>query len=529
MAVRTPALAMAEGVVGDFYWDYCDILRGAYGVSESLYDQRVLAFMALKLLCDNGRLTFSFDPSRNFDQTTFKGKSAKETFLQIVRNLEKFDRTSDSFRQAQSLNDPESTLDTVESCLKYLNTPETFDLTAYVNELSDEHLQMVLSVYRNKADFRGYPREGYKDLYEQTVWRMRNSGKRSISGQLTGQHFTQRSIIELMCKASLGKVKKRQRICIYDPTCGVGSMLMESYFIFSEERPDSSIEVYGQELSPQVWMLAKIFLEVAEIPNQIARGNTLTQPAFAGGINSADSFDFIIANPPFGVDWKHSYDKVVADVAADGRSLWVPPGVTEPPLPRRSDGQFLFMLHIVQLMTRSRAKGKSAHAAVITSGSLLSVGGAESGEARIRRALFEHDLVSCVLEQPPGMFTNTDIVTHVWFLDATDRRRNPWPGFVKLVRANNGVEPLFSPHPAPKDKMKNGYSAVDIQRLAEEVVGKTETIALSKFAATPDVSGFSMQKEVPAPSDSKGPSLFELEDSMKTLVRLLAETTGVLA
>lgn len=517
--------------IGDFYWDYADILRGGYGISETMYDQRVLALMALKLMCDNRKLNFSFDYRANFDQGLFDEKSTKKTLLQIVRNLTLFNRTS-YFQQEKRFNVEESDETATESCLSYLNHPLVFDLTSYIAELDEVHLEMVLDIYMNKANFVGYPHHAFKDLYEQTVWRMKNSGKRSISGQLTGQHFTQKAIVRLMCMASMARIGDMQKIAVYDPACGTGSMLMESYFCFKEQLASREIKVFGQELNPQLWMLAKIFLEISEIPNVIACGNTLTKPAFKEGFGADGSFEFIVANPPFGVDWKHSYRQVQLEMeSAEHSAYFVVKQDGKIILPKKSDGQFLFMLHIAKTIVDSRKRGSKAAAAIISSSSLLSSGGRQSSEALIRAALFSEGIVNAVLEQPKSMFTNTDIVTHIWFLDsfvAYETQGRP----LKLIKADNGTDPHFVAHAYPRDKMKNTYNWGNLERLVYEIVEEgRSTPNSSKLLPFDDLCTANMAQEMSDISNKKhgaAPrSIADINGDLVAVAKSLAMELGI--
>jgi type I restriction enzyme M protein len=232
---------------------------------------------------------------------------------------------------------------------------------------------------------RDYPKEQYKDLYETTVSRMKK-----LSGDLTGQHFTQKSIVHLMCEVSKFEAEGYNKLAIYDPTCGTASMLMESAYYFYNKNKIENIEVYGQELHGQTWLLAKIFLEISSldgktqgIKNTVAYGNTLTNPAFANGINGNTSFDFIIANPPFGVDWKHNYNEIIENMNSKKSNFFVVKDEKGKVVtPKKSDGQFLFMQHIIHLMKSEKKRDKHAHAAIISSSTLIS-----TGNATVRSAL----------------------------------------------------------------------------------------------------------------------------------------------
>jgi len=465
---------MTEKKLGDFYWAYADILRGI-GINESMYDQRIMAFMALKLLIDNDFLSFTCEYQNNFglkkSYDKYKAKDTKTTFLNIIDDIENLSTTNlKYFTQDKELNpDGES-----QNILHYLNHKKTFQLKNYIEELPNNYLEMVLDIYNEKAHFVNYPKEQYKDLYEKTISRMKK-----LSGDLTGQHFTQKSIVHLMCEMSLDDIKDKTKLAIYDPTCGSGSMLMESAYYFTKYTTIKDIELYGQEMHGQTWLLCKIFLEITAQNNTIAYGNTLTNPAFSDGINGDESFDFIIANPPFGVDWKHDYDSIIQDMKKEDHShFYTVKDKNKYITPKKSDGQFLFMMHIIKLMQKEAKRGKKAKAGIISSSTLISTGSDTGSESKIRNAIFEEGLVSAVLEQPNAMFTNTDISSHIWFLDTNKSEK------IKLVKADTKEETLFSPHPSPKDKMKNSYSKDDIKKLKKYINTKKDYDYISKTVDT---------------------------------------------
>jgi type I restriction enzyme M protein len=454
--------------LGDYYWAYADILRGI-GINETMYDQRILAFMALKLLIDNQKIAFNFDYRNNFGlpedlYANYRREDTKSTFLNLIEHITDFGQNLRYFEQESRYNP-----DTHTNLLAYLNHKKVFRLGEYIEELPNNYLEMVLDIYTQKADFTNYPKEQYKDLYETTIARMKK-----LSGDLTGQHFTQKAIIHLMCESVLKDLEDNRHIAIYDPACGTGSMLMESAIYFYDKLESPHIDIYGQEYHAQTWLLAKIFLEITSldgekqgIPNIIACGNTLTDPAFSEGINGSDSFDFIIANPPFGVDWKHDYEAIAANMKQEGtlggdesHFYVVRDEKGKIVLPKKSDGQFLFMLHIIKLMLREKARGKRAKAAVISSSTLISTGSERGSEAKIRKAIFGQQILKAVVEQPNAMFTNTDVSSHIWFFDTAHES-----GKCTVIKVDNDDKPLFIPHPEPKDKMKNSYSPENIRQI----------------------------------------------------------------
>lgn len=514
----TPSISkLDKRRLGDFYWAYADILRGI-GIPAATYDQRIMAFMVLKLLVDNDKLMFNFDYKHQFGLNdvvykVYKKEDTKATFLNLIEHLEDLglEKNLKYFKQAAQYNPGDN-----ENILAYVNHPRIFNLTAYVEELTNEYLKMVLDIYTNLAHFVNYPKEKYINLYEETISRMKK-----LTGDLTGQHFTQKSIIHLMCRMALKQIKSSKKIAIYDPACGTGSMVMEAAYYFKKEakKKQVEIEVFGQEIHAQTWLLCKIFLEICSldgktqgINNIIACGNTLIEPAFAEGINGEDSFDFIIANPPFGMDWKHSYKEIVKNMISEKSHFFEVLDKGKPVTPRKNDGQFLFMMHILKLMEQEAAKGKRAIAAVISSSTLVSTGTQTSAEAKIRRAIFSKKLVRAIIEQPNAMFTNTDISSHIWLLDTEESEQ------IRIIKADTEVEPIFSLHPDGKDKMKHAYSKDNIKRILKLLKRKTAEKYVTANINPIDCHEINLATEIGRPDPLEHADLGALETEIDSLL-----------
>jgi len=529
---KIPDMKKVENKIGDFYWAYADILRGI-GINESVYDQRILAFMALKLLVDNNKLQFNFDWRNNFGLSALKYKkyaadNTINTFLNIIADLENLGQNLNYFTQPSYMTPIQDPIDDFsdDNCLKYLDHKKTFTLSEYIEELEEPHyLEMVLDIYMEKANFVGYPSEKYKDLYEVTIARMKK-----LSGTLTGQHFTQKSIIHLACASAMESIRKDEKIAIYDPTCGIGSMVIESAIYFENnlnrtptgkrKKTAKRIAVYGQEYNGQSWLLSKIFLEITSldgknqgVENQIAYGNTLTNPIFAKRINSNKSFNFIIANPPFGVDWKHDHNKIVEDMKnGDSNFEVIRDEKGKLVLPKKSDGQFLFMQHIISLMLHEKAnRGKEAIACVISSSTLISTGTASSSESKIRSHIFGKGIVRAVLEQPKAMFTNTDITSHLWFLN-TDFTKT-----IKIIKADTKEDQLHSLHPYAKDKMKHCYSDDDIDNILSYLNAKKDYEYISKSIAN-ECDKIEISKEVGFKREDENVDIEQIQNEIKGLI-----------
>lgn len=507
----------------DFYWAYADILRGI-GIPPATYDQRIMAFMTVKLLIDNNKLQFNFEYNKKFGLSDklykkYKGKDTKESFKNLIADIENLGQNLNYFTQEAKYNPDKS-----ENILAYLNHPKVFILDAYIDELENHYLEMVLDIYTYKAHFKDYPKEQYKDLYEKTISRMKK-----LSGDLTGQHFTQKSIIHLMCQHAIKQIKDNKRIAIYDPASGTGSMLMESAFFFKQNTKVENIEIYGQENHAQTWLLSKIFLEISSldgnqngIKNIIAFGNTLTEPAFSKGINGNDSFDFIIANPPFGVDWKHDYDDIVANMKQiENRNFFTVKDGKKIITPRKSDGQFLFMQHILNLMLKENARGKRAVASIISSSTLVSTGSKTSSEAKIRNAIFNTKMLKAVIEQPKAMFTNTDITSNIWFFD-TETSEN-----IKVIKIDNEEKVLFSSHTAPQDKMKNAYSDTNIKEILRLINNKTEEKYISKNINPSNCYEINISRDVGIKIIENNTSIPELQNEIKEALKELTKIASL--
>ncbi len=256
-----------------------------------------------------------------------------------------------------------------------------------------------------------------------------------------GEHFTPRDVVHLMVDLLLAGDRRRLRttgvvLSVYDPCCGSGGILTiaKEHVTAGETRggeprapavnPGADIHLFGQEVNPETFAICKADLfmksEDGRDAENVVFGSTLSNDRHAGA-----GFDYLIANPPYGKDWKRDQDAVrdEHDRGAAGRF--------GPGLPRISDGQLLFLLHMLA-HARSRAEGGS-RVAIIMNGSPLFTGDAGSGESEIRRWILENDLLEALIALPEQLFYNTGIATYVWVL--TNRKRPARRGRVQLVDA----------------------------------------------------------------------------------------------
>jgi type I restriction enzyme M protein len=246
------------------------------------------------------------------------------------------------------------------------------------------------------------------------------------SNETAGEHFTPREVIKLLASIIFSTEKEELSDphhirTIYDLACGTGGMLTQSKLFIAEELGGKAeLRIFGQEINEQSYAIAKSDLLITgEDPNNIRHGNSFTEDRFAG-----QRFNYMLANPPYGVSWKRDelYLKHEA-LSPDGRF--------SAGLPRSSDGQFLFIQHMLSKM-EDPAQGGS-RIGIVTNGSPLFTGDAGSGESEIRRWIIQSDWLEAVVALPSEIFFNTGIYTYLWIL--SNKKPEARRGKVQLIDA----------------------------------------------------------------------------------------------
>jgi type I restriction enzyme M protein len=243
-----------------------------------------------------------------------------------------------------------------------------------------------------------------------------------------GEHFTPREVIRLMVNlllsdddatlATPGIVKT-----VYDPACGTGGMLSTAEDWIRQHNPDARLELFGQELNPETYAICRsdMMLKGHNAQN-IALGNS-----FSHDVHGDKSFDYMLANPPFGVEWK-KVQTFIEDEAARGHAGRFAAGT-----PRINDGSLLFLQHMIAKM-KPLSEGGS-RLAIVFNGSPLFTGAAGSGESEIRRWILENDWLEGIVALPDQLFYNTGISTYFWIL--SNRKRPEHKGQVVLLDARD--------------------------------------------------------------------------------------------
>lgn len=260
------------------------------------------------------------------------------------------------------------------------------------------------------------------------------------ANETAGDHFTPREVIHLMVnlllEPDLDFLKEDAKIItIYDPTCGTGGMLSEGEGWLRDHNSKLIVKTYGQDYNPRSYAVAASDLLIkGQDADNIRRENTLTKDQFPD-----DKFNYLLANPPFGVDWKGQKDIIEYEHQQAGYA-----GRFGPKLPRVNDGALLFLLHMISKFQNRPSETdpleRGSRAAVIFNGSPLFTGGAGSGESEIRRWILENDWLEAIVALPEQMFYNTGIGTFLWIV--TNRKAPERQGKLQLIDARDRWTPM---------------------------------------------------------------------------------------
>jgi len=329
------------------------------------------------------------------------------------------------------LDDPPNIADNLHAYLRGFSPGaadvlEKFDLHTQVDRL--DRADLLYLVVSKFCEIDLHPNVvsnlemGY--LYEELIRRFSE-----LSNETAGEHFTPREVIRLMVNLLFiedddlltkpGVVKT-----LADPAAGTGGMLSIAQEHLRSLNPKARLEVYGQELNPETYAICRSDMMLkGQDASHIVHGNSFSDDGFAG-----ERFDYLLANPPFGVEWK-KVEKVIRDEhESKGYAGRFGAG-----LPRINDGSFLFLQHMIGKMKPVEQGG--SRLAIVFNGSPLFSGGAGSGESEIRRWIIENDWLEAVVALPDQLFYNTGISTYFWIV--TNRKNPERRGKVQLIDARD--------------------------------------------------------------------------------------------
>jgi len=415
--------------LANFVWQIAETLRGDFKQSE--YGKVILPFVVLR------RLDCILEPSKEAvlkAQATLPQGIDEQTrdmmlFGAIGGNIRVYNTSPLSFKTIRSQN----AADVHKNLVAYItafsdSVRDVFlDKFLFTDQLKRLNEAAILwKVFEQFATLDLRPASvstlamGY--LFEDLIRRFSE-----ISNETAGEHFTPREVIKLIVdlllvndsQALTGKGIIRQ---VYDPACGTGGMLALAEEGMRELNPDIRVELFGQELNGESFGICKSdMLVTGHDPENIAFGNTLTHDA-----HKDRRFHYMLSNPPYGVDWKKYQEPIKEEAETKGKEGRFGAG-----LPRISDGQLLFLQHMISKMRDDEAGSRIG---IVMNGSPLFTGGAGSGESEIRRWMLENDWVEAIVALPTDLFYNTGIQTYVWLL--TNRKRKERRGKVQLIDAS---------------------------------------------------------------------------------------------
>lgn len=413
----------------NFIWSIADLLRGDFKQSE--YGKVILPFTVL----------------RRFDCVLAPSKArileANKT-LTVSNKRPIFKRTTGHDYYNISQFDFEKLMDdsnAIEANLRdYINgfsedvreIMDNFEIFGVIDKLSRANLLYLVVQRFAEIDMSDTQIDnlemGY--MFEELIRRFSEQ-----SNETAGEHFTPREVIELMVEILLdpdmdeiattdGKV-----ITILDPTCGTGGMLSVAQNKMQALNATTRVIPFGQELNPETYATCcSDMILKGNTNSRIVLGNSFNEDGFQG-----QAFDYMLSNPPFGVEWK-KVEKFIKDEAKNkGYSGRFGAG-----LPRISDGSFLFLQHLISKMNAPEDGG--SRIGIVFNGSPMFSGDAGSGESEIRRWIIENDLLEAIIGLPDQLFYNTGITTYIWIL--TNRKENRRKGKVRLINGAGFYEKM---------------------------------------------------------------------------------------
>ncbi|WP_411993373.1 type I restriction-modification system subunit M [Agarivorans sp. DSG3-1] len=408
--------------VAAFLWSVADLLRGDF--KQSQYGRIILPFTLLRRLECVLEATKP-DVLTKYEAVKVMPIEAQDKLLTHAAQLSFYNTSKMDLNRLGETG----VASNLESYIQSFSPNareifEHFDFFNTIDKLEEADLLYNVVKHFRKEDLHPNTIDNYGMglVFEELIRRFAES-----SNETAGEHFTPRDIVELTTSllfaneeelTSSGLVRS-----IYDPTAGTGGFLSSAMEYVLKLNDKASLSAFGQELNPESYAICKadMLIKGQKVDN-IKLGNTLSNDQLR-----TDKFDYMLSNPPFGVDWK-KIQKFVNDEHNDKGFE----GRFGAGLPRVSDGSLLFLMHLVSKM-RPQHEGGS-RIGIILNGSPLFTGGAGSGESEIRRYILENDLLEAIVALPTDMFYNTGIATYVWVLSSHKPANRK--GKVQLINAS---------------------------------------------------------------------------------------------
>jgi len=444
---------MNHQALSSFIWSVADLLRGDYRQSE--YGKVILPFTVLRRL---DVVLASTKPAvlAEFETKTAAGLNP-DPFLLRKAGQSFYNTTPQDL--AKLLGDQDHIRENLYAYIQAFSPAardifERFEFYTQVERLAKAGLLYLVTEKFANIDLHPDTVDNAQMglVFEELIRKFAE-----ISNETAGEHFTPREVIRLMVNLlfiedddvlTQGNAVVRT---IYDPTAGTGGMLSVAGEYLLEHNPAARLTMFGQELNDESYAICKadMLIKGQDVGN-IVVGNTLSEDG-----HGSRKFDYMLSNPPFGVEWKKVEKEVRKEHTEKGFDGRFGPG-----LPRVSDGSMLFLLHLISKM-RPAVDGGS-RIGIVLNGSPLFTGGAGSGESEIRRYVLENDLVEAIIGLPTDMFYNTGISTYVWIL--SNKKPEDRKGWVQLIDASSFWQKMRKSLGSKRKELSEEHIA-DITRL----------------------------------------------------------------
>jgi len=415
---------MSDPNLSSFIWSVADLLRGDYKQSE--YGKVILPFTVLRRL----------DCVLEATKAAVLAELAKRTAAKVNPEPFLLKKSGTLFYNTSPLDlkklmgDQDHIGENLRAYLQAFSPAvrdifESFEFHTQIDKLAKSGLLYLVTEKFANIDL--HP-EVVSNAQMGAVFEELIRKFAEISNETAGEHFTPRDAIRLMVNLLFiedddALTKPGVVRSIYDPTAGTGGMLSVAGEHLASLNPGARLVMYGQELNPESYAICKadMLIKGQDIAN-IIFGNTLSADGLIGKL-----FDYMLSNPPFGVEWKKIEAIIRKEFSEQGFNGRFGSG-----LPRVSDGSLLFLLHLISKMRP--AKDGGSRFGIVLNGSPLFTGGAGSGESEIRRYVLENDLVEAIIALPTDMFYNTGISTYIWIV--SNRKPDARKGKVQLIDAS---------------------------------------------------------------------------------------------
>ena len=480
---------MSQQNLSSFIWSVADLLRGDY--RQSQYGHIILPFTVLR------RLDCSLAGTK---KAVLKEKEVREAaglnpepFL-LKKSGQHFCNTS-PLDMGKLMGDQDNIAANLFSYIDGFSESvrdifECFKIHEHVDGL--EKTKLLYLITEKFANIDLHP-DRVSNAEMGTVFEELIRKFAELSNETAGEHFTPREVIRLM--VNLLFIEDDEALTkpgivrsLYDPTAGTGGMLSVAEDHLSGQNQDARLVMYGQELNAESYAICKadMLIKGQDVSN-IIHGNTLSEDGL-----STKKFDYMLSNPPFGVEWKKIQKEVKKEHEQDGFNGRFGPG-----LPRVSDGSLLFLMHLLSKMRSSKDGG--SRFGIVLNGSPLFTGGAGSGESEIRRYVLENDLVEAIIGLPTDMFYNTGISTYIWII--SNRKPEERKGKVQLIDASAMWQKMRKSLGSKRKELSEEHIA-EITRIFGEAKELTKNdVPISKIFKNEDFGYHTITVERPLKND----------------------------